>query len=358
MTLQLLLVSSAAALAGVCLVLTMITVIARAGRNRREHSLATLAASHRMPLLEIAADEDEDGAAYARLAALPAREWTSLRPTVVTMLGKLRGAPVGALVRLLNDHGEIARARTRLGSRSSIRRARAAHLLGLVRDAESVPALIPLLADPADDVRLVTARSLGRIGDPACAGALLDAVPTTHGRIRVPAWIVAEALMQLGPDIEPDVCRALTSPDPAVRGVAVTVTAFSTMHRAVEVIRQCLHFETDLVVKGQMIDTLGHLGGPADVGLILGYSSRYAPGALRLTCVRALGDLGGDEATDRLLAVLGEEDRGAASLAALTLANAGPRTAAALDAAARQGAWAARLVAAARDRVRLSAAVR
>lgn len=355
MTLELLLVLSAAAIASICVVLAGITVAAKADRTRRERTLASLAAEHRRPLLEISADEDEDGSALATLQGVSADEWVSLRPTVVGMLGKLRGAPVATLVRLLDHHGDIERARRDLTSHSSIRRARAAHLLGLARDEISAAALVPLLQDRSDDVRLVTARSLGRIGDPTCAAPLLDAVTGTHGRVGVPSWIVAEALLRLGTDIEPDICRGLVSPDPAVRGVAVTVTTFSTMPGALDVIRECLHFESDLVVKEKMIETLGRLGGPDDVSLILGYTGRYAPGALRRICVLALGSLGGPAATERLAAMLTEDDRGAAALAAFALATGGPAGSPLLDAAARQGARTARLVAAARHRASLSA---
>ena len=73
-------------------------------------------------------------------------------------------------MRVIAAHGEVEAARRALLGRSSLRRARGAHLLGLVRDEESVPTLISLLSDPADDVRFVAARSLGHIGDPSALG--------------------------------------------------------------------------------------------------------------------------------------------------------------------------------------------
>ena len=358
MTLQGLVLWSLAPIALIALVLVAVTAVAKARRMRREESLRRLSAPHRALLLEIAADED-DGQAWAALAALPARQWSGLRPTVVSMLAKLRGAPVVTLVALLDAHGDLDRARLRLSSGSAVQRARAANLLGLARDSRSVPVLVELLADPAPDVRLVAARALGRIGDPESAEAVLRAVPGRRGRVGVPAWVAAEALLSMegGERLSRAVCDALLSDDPAIRDVGVTVTAYSNLPEALTVIRECLHFETDLDIKAGMIEALGRLGGPQDVALIQGYTGRYAPAQLRRTCVKALGEIGGEAAFSRLGALLDDGDRASAVLAAEALAAGGTRGEKVLDAAVAQNARVTRVVAAALHRARLSAGV-
>ncbi len=323
---------------------------------RREARRRRVAAPLRPLLLEIAADEDDEGRAWAALAELPAEQWGSVRSTAVAMLGKLRGVPESRLVELLEAQGDVGRARGRLGARSSVRRARAAHLLGLVRDEASVPGLSELLSDSSPDVRRVAARALGRIGDPEVAAAVLDAVPAARGRGGLPSWIAAEALLEMrpGPVLSRTVCRALVSPEVGVRDVGVTVAAYSNMPEALAVIRECLHFETVLDVKEGMIQALGRLGGAEDVALIAAYTGRYAPPHLRRTCVRALGQIGGAEAFERLSELLGAPDRASAVLAAEALAQSGPAGTRVLEAAASQSASVARVVSAALHKVRLS----
>ena len=321
MSLEVLVLASLVPIAVTCVVLVGVTASAKARRTRREAANRALAAPHRPLLLEIAADEDDEGVAWETLAGLGPREWASLRPSVVAMLAKLRGGPVTRMVALLEAHGDVERARGRLTARSSVRRARAANLLGLARDEHSVQALIALLGDPAADVRLVAVRALGRIGDPAAA-----------------------------------VCRALLSDEAVVRDVGVTVTEYSNLGEALDVIRECLHFETDLDIKGGMIEALGRLGGQADVALILGYTGRYAPPALRRICVRALGEIGGPEAFARLGAMLTDSDRASAVLAAEALAAAGGPGARVLDAAVAQSPAVTRVVAAALHKARLTGA--
>ena len=359
MSLQLLVLGSLVPIAATCLILVVVTASAKARRTRREALLRRLSAPYRPLLLEIASDEDEGGQAWSTLAELSGREWVSLRPSVIGMLAKLRGRPVSRLVELLEAHGDVARAREKLGARSPVRRARAANLLGLARDEQSVPGLIGLLHDPAPDVRLVAARALGRVGDPAAADAVLDSVPGPRGRVGVPSWVAAEALLAMrpGPVLEQAVCRALLSAEALVRDVGVTVSAYSNLGEPLTVIRECLHFETDLDIKEGMIEALGRLGGEEDVALIAGYTGRYAPPKLRRTCVRALGQIGGPEAFDRLGALLGDTDRASAVLAAEALAAAGPAGVRVLDAAVAQSAGVTRVVAAALHKARLTAAV-
>lgn len=171
-----LLLLSLSALAVVAVALIGLTVQARVSRRRRERALARVQGRYRHLLLEVASGEDEDRAAWAELATLSRRDWASVRPAVIALLAKVRGKPAVELGALVEGFGELARAREGLPSRLAGRRARAAYLVGLARDAQAVPALCRLLQDPSGDVRFVAARALGMVGDPTVASALLAAM--------------------------------------------------------------------------------------------------------------------------------------------------------------------------------------
>ena len=73
--------------------------------------------------------------------------------------------------------------------------------------------LLPLLSDPSPEVRLVTCARWAHRGRHRAAEAVLDAVPSQGGRIGVPAWAAAEALLGMGLGVAPACARA-ASADP------------------------------------------------------------------------------------------------------------------------------------------------
>jgi len=178
--------------------LTALVVVAKLVRSHRERATDAALAPHRMPLLILGSGEDDDGAAMAHLLAVEHQAWRTVGPAVTAMLAKVRGEPVEDLVLVLREHGDVDRAVSELGSRSVVTRARAAYLLGLVRDRSHVPHLLPLLRDRSAEVRLVAVRALGAIGDPVAAGHVLRALHSVRGHVGVPAFLAAEALLSLG----------------------------------------------------------------------------------------------------------------------------------------------------------------
>ena len=141
-------------LAGVVLVLACATaltviVIARLRRGRAGARTTAMLAPYRLALLMMASGEDADGQAKASFCALPAHIWTRLRPSVVAFLPKVRGLPADDLGEVMRAHGEVDKAARMLSARSAVDRARAAYPLGLVRDPDSVPQVLPLLEDSA-----------------------------------------------------------------------------------------------------------------------------------------------------------------------------------------------------------------
>ena len=274
-------------------------------------------------LLAVASGEDGEGSARAHLEALPAPTWEHVRGAVVAMLARVRGAPAESLVGLLHAHDEVEQAVARLGSRSPVRRARAAYLLGLLQEPANVPVLLPLLSDPSPEVRLVTVRSLGLIGDHRAAEPVLDAVPAHGSRIGVPAWVAAEALLGMGLGVAPALRRALASEHADVRDVAVTVAGASTFSSLRPQLRVLLEHDPSPEVRTGAAVALGRVGAPQDVAALVRQTAADRPAPLRRTCVAALGELGDPAALPTLSLLLDEEDRRLAELSAEALVRIG-----------------------------------
>ncbi len=311
--------------------------IARFRRGRAGARSRALLAPYRRALIAIVSGEDEDGQAKAALYAVPAPTWDLLRPNVVAFLVRVRGTPADDLGELLRSHGEIERATRMLASRSAVRRARAAYLLGLVRDPDSAALVLPLLGDSDADVRLVAARALGALGEPSAASDVLHALRTHHGQIGLPAWVAVEALLAMGVQIVPALQTGLASEDPAVRNVCVVVTGHGTFPSAAPQLRILLATDNEGDVRASAAVALGRVGGVDDVAALARHTDPSETTVLRRTCATALGDLGQREGLDTLAGLLGDGDRRLAELAADSLVRIGSEGIARLeDAAAGQ----------------------
>jgi HEAT repeat protein len=285
----------------------------------------------------IAAGEDEHWKAQAALCAVDERIWALLRPGVLVFLPKIRGVPAEDLCRLMRSHGEIGKARRGLTSRSAVGRARAAYLLGLVRDHDSVALLLPLTNDPSADVRLVAARALGSIGDPSAATGVLRALRTNRGQIGLPAWVVAEALLCMGAGIWSALQIGLASEDPAVRNVCAVVAGHGPFLAAAPRLRGLLDTDSDGDVRANAALALGRMGGSDDAASLARHADASEVTVLRRTCATALGDLGCRESLETLTGLLGDDDRRLAELAADSLVRIGSEGIARLEEAATTG---------------------
>ena len=65
-------------------------------------------------------------------------------------------------------------------------RAEVVTAVGLLQVADVVPALLDLLGEEQDAVRLTAAEALGRIGDTSAAHALIDALVDWNGKCAAP----------------------------------------------------------------------------------------------------------------------------------------------------------------------------
>lgn len=314
----------AVAVLGLLMASTLVVmVVAKTRRGRGLAATTSLLASYRNPLIVMASGEDEDGKAKEMLYAIPAPAWARLRPTLLGLLPKVRGSSVDSLRELIRFHGEIDTAKGMLTSRSAVHRAHAAYLLGLVRDSENAPLLVPLLADPEADVRLVAARALGAIGESRAASGVLEAVRTHDGQIGLPAWVAAEALLAMGVEITPALRDGLTSSDPFVRNVCVMVAGHGTFASVVPQLRILLATDDEEDVRIGATMALGQIGRADDVATLAWLTHASEATALRRTAVAALGDLGRREGVDTLVALLDDGDLRLAQLAADSMVRIG-----------------------------------
>ena len=300
-----------------------VIVIAKIRRGLVRARSRALLAPYRGALITIASGEDEGGQAKVALGAAPPHIWSRLRPSVVAFLPKVRGVPAEELSALMRSHGEIDEARRMLTSRSAVGRARAAYLLGLVRYSDSVALVLPLLSDPAADVRMVAARALGTIGDPSAGSGILHALRTRRGQIGLPAWVAAEALLSMGVEIAPTLQIGLASDDPAVRSVCAVVAGHGTYISTAPQLRTLLATDSDRDVRAKAAVALGRVGGPDDAATLALHVGPSEKVVLRRTCATALGEVGHRESVEALTGLLGDCDRRLAELAADSLVRIG-----------------------------------
>ena len=166
-----------------------------------------------------------------------------------------------------------------LRSRNRWHRAASAVQLGRMRSDAAVAALVDLMGDESDDVRMVAARSLAAIGDPQAVEALTLALADPS---RWTATTVAADLVEMGPPAVPtliEIAAAAGSDRPGAHEAAVTaVRVLGEIRdtRAADVLIELLESAEDLNVRARAAAALGAVGGA------------LATPALR----RALGDTG------------------------------------------------------------------
>ena len=314
----------AVAIIGLSMISSVVVIVgAKFRRGRAGTRSRALLAPYRRSLLAIASGEDETGQAKAALYEIPSHTWDRLRPSVLALLTKVRGAAAEDLSDLLRSHGEVERATKMLASRSAVHRARAAYLFGLVRDPSTALLVVPLLSDANADVRFVATRSLGFIGVPSSASEILQALGNSQGRIGVPAWIAAEALLAMGVEIAPALRAGLASHDVAVRNVCAVVAGVGTFSSAAPQLRILLNTERDDNVRVSVAVALGRLGGRLDAAVLANHTGVSETSVLRRTCATALGEVGQRESLDVLRGLLGQDDRRLAQLAADSMVRIG-----------------------------------
>lgn len=314
---------------GACLLLIVLVVAVRVRRHRRARRDEALMSALRLPLITVAAGEDDDGVAAAELTAASGVTRTVLDDTIVEMLTKIRGVPAEQLVDVLQGHGAVEQAREEITSRSVVHRARAAQLLGLARATDAVPLLVDALRDESVEVRNSAAYALGLIGDPAAAGPVLAAIGAPDRGL--PAATAAEALQSMGVGVSDDLRDAMTDPNPRTRMVAAHLCGERSFIQRLPELRDLLDGDPDITVRETSATAIGRLGRGEDVDVLVRHTVSSEPLALRRACVTALGDLGETAAVPALAALLADADPRLAELAATALLSMGPVGRAALE---------------------------
>jgi HEAT repeat protein len=309
------------AIAALCLLLSLAIVARRALRDRALRRERALAEPYRQLLVALVVDDDVDPAHLATLVGLDAARWAALEPVVVSMVRKLRGEAREVLVELLDQRGTIERLTRRLGSRGAVRRARSAELLGLLGEHAPRGELERLLVSDRDaEVRIVAARALGEVGDPASAAALLGALSGTHA---VPMRIVARSLARLGPGAAPALVEAMTSAEAPARAVAAEILGLGGAVTAVGVLSSHALRDPDDEVRIRCARALGRIGVPSALSVLRRCVQPEEPSALRAVAARAVGDVGGAEAVRVLRPLLADPEHRVATNAARALAGLG-----------------------------------
>ncbi len=322
------LVRPALAVVTVCLVVLLLVVaVHRSSAHLFEARRDDLVRRTRPLLLQVLADDEPDPDALSALAALPDSEWRVLEPTIVSMLGKVRGGARAALADVLTQRGTLDRARERTRARSWVRRCEAAEMLGAARQPDCLTALVPLLQDRRAEVRQVAARAMGRIGAEAAAPALLAAA---SGSKSLPARDVASALVLLEPSATPRIVGvAAAARDPQLRSVAAEVLGLRGAVEGTGLLMALLDQDEHLEVRTRSARALGRLGVRASVGPLT--AALTADSAeLRAVAAKALGQIGSAEGVVPLVACLEDPSHRVAVNAAEALAATGAHGLAAL----------------------------
>ena len=291
-------------LAAIVLVTGLGIVAARVLRQVRQRKRAALAAGPRRALLAFVADHGEEGS--HDLVAIPQDAWTAVAPGALRLLGKLRGEAHAALVSVFLRRGTGRAALRDLRSRSRVRRARAAQVLGDLEVRQAVPELCRLLTDRHAEVRVVAVRALGRIGDPTAAWRLITSLDRSDP---VPSLLVTHTLVQLGPDAEVTLSAALDHPQARVRAVCLDALGLLGAAGSVGRVARVLREDTVLDVRVAAAANLGRLGARSAIEPLIGALTAARPAPLGAAAARALGDLGAPSAVPALAALLDDEYR-------------------------------------------------
>ncbi|GAA3161923.1 hypothetical protein GCM10010466_61150 [Planomonospora alba] len=300
-------------------VLGAVIVTGRSVRRARQRRDARLAAEVRPLLIRLTGGDEDVEEVLRRLAALDRRRWNAVRASAVGLLGKVSGQGNAALTRLFEERGVARDAVADLSRRGSVRRARAATVLGLLRHAEAVPDLTRLLADRHPEVRTAAARALGRIAEPQAAGPLLDCLAGG----RVPSDVVVQALIAIGPAARPALTKAMAHTAPEVRAIAAEVLGLIGSVGSVSALIRALTLDPSSDVRTRAARSLGRLGTPACLDALTDAVGLTYPTAVRAEAAGALGDVGAPAAVPALRALLADHHYRVAHHAARSLTRLG-----------------------------------
>jgi HEAT repeat protein len=194
---------------------------------------------------------------------------TREQPIVLDLLlryrAMLRGPEAERITDYLEEQGYVSQAVAGLRARNRWNRAASASQLGRMKSDAAVAALVELMSDQSDDVRMTAARSLAAIGDPAAVEALATALADSS---RWTAATVAADLIEMGPPSVPTLIEIASAADSGKEGAHdAAVTAVRVLGeirdlRAEPVLIRLLESSGDLNIRARAAAALGAVGGP------------------------------------------------------------------------------------------------
>lgn len=281
-----------------CAALLLFLIVLHVGRSLR--------ARRRDPLIEwcheqvidlLSADTDEEADAIRdELVGLRGRRWEMVVDEAFRMLPKFEGVAVERVIDLLDERGVMDERLACLSRGRPFDRAAAVQDLGNARWAPAAVPIARLLQHGHPSLRAICVRALGRIGDPATAGALLCSVADGHVHVG-PA---IEALEPMGDAITAEILSAFADPTPEVRWVAAAVAGENRIDAALPSLHTVVTNDPDHDVRRAAAAALGRMGHDASVPFLVLAGTGAPPLALTLSIIRALGQIGTDEAIEVL----------------------------------------------------------
>ncbi len=245
-------------LLGWAVALALVAVLQRALGRRRQRRRRRLEAEWRVRVDGLVLDATP-------LPRAPRRERSVVLDLLLRYQAILRGPEAVRITEYLEEQGYVRQAVDGLHSRSRWRRATSADLLGRMKSDAAVAALVELMDDGSEDVRVVAARSLAAIGDPRAVEALTAALSDSS---RWTATTVATNLIEMGPAAVPTLIDIASAADSGGRGqYDAAVTAIRVLGeirdpRAETVLIRLLSEGAELNARARAAAALGAVGGP------------------------------------------------------------------------------------------------
>ena len=305
-----------------CLAMAVTVVTVKVERTLGERAGERRLAPLRPLVIRVATGEDsEDLEALRRLANVNGRARHDVDDLVVQLLGKVRGEPAEQLVELLRSHGVLHKAARLTRSPLPSRRVRGLHLIGCCRDLTSLDVAVRGLEDRSRRVRRQAVRTVGQIGDPGAARALLHSLR----REGVHLGDAAEALIGMGHGSSDALLWALGTGHPRARTVAAHLCGTGGVRSAAPLLVTLLESHEDPTVAAAAATALGKIGRVQDVGALSAAALHFFPFLVRHAAIEALGELGVEAAVPVLTRHLTDPSSQVAEAAATSLIALGPR---------------------------------
>jgi len=203
-------------------------------------------------------------------------------------------------------------------------RFRALYTLVEMKDPRAVQPLIDLLNDPKATKPWRIVRLLGRTGDERAVEPLIDYLISQSDNSFSQRGVL-EALEKIGrppKDLAP-LLKTLKDKDRMTRVHAAVTLGKMKDPRAVEPLIDTLKTDPESWVRGAAAEGLGHVGDARAVEPIIKFIKTSE--GHREYAVLALGQIGGDKATDTLLMLLNDKSRKIRDCAAAALGEIGDR---------------------------------